>query len=117
MSDALSEFVAGTVRFEALNQAVVANTDILAADITVVNPSTPAIFRIHGAFNAAGVLIVRRTNGGVTFSEELNAGGALIANALYTFDIIVTADDTINLWYSNPGTTLSLRIVEIRGMM
>jgi len=117
MSDALSEFVAGLVREEIFNTAVVANTDILAAAITVTNPSTPAVFRIHACFNAASTLLVRRTSGGVTISEFLNAGANLAANALYTFDIIVSVNDTINLWYGVNANALSLKIVEIRGMM
>ena len=117
MSDALSEFVAGLVREEIFNTAILANTDILAAAITVTNPSTPAVFRIHACFDTGGILTVRRTSGGVTIDERLNAGVGLTADALYIFDIIITSNDTINLWYGNAATISSLKIVEIRGMM
>ena len=117
MSDALSEFVAGIVREEIVNTPVVANTDILAAAITVTNPSTPAVFRIQACFDAGGILTVRRTNSGATVGEQLNAGANLAANALYTFDIIVTNNDIINLWYGVNATALGIKIVEIRGMM
>ena len=117
MSDALSEFVAGTLREEIFNTAVVANTDILAAAITVTNPSTPAVFRIQACFDTGGVLTVRRTSGGITVDERLNGAVGLIADALYTFDIIVTENDTINLWYGVGATISSLKVVEIRGMM
>ena len=117
MSDALSEFVAGLVREEIFNTAVLANADILAAAITVTNPSTPAVFRIQACFDTGGVLTVRRTSGGVTVDEQLNAGVGLTADALYTFDIIVTENDTINLWYGIIATISSLKVIEIRGMM
>ena len=117
MSDALSEFVAGIVRFEAHNDAVLANTDIIAAAIGLTNDSTPGIFRIQVCFNIASTLTVRRTNTAVTVSEVLNTGVNLTANALYTFDVIVAADDTINIQYGINATALSIKIVEIRGMM
>ena len=95
------------------NQPVSADTDIFDSDLEPTNP--PCIFRVYACFDASGVLSVRRTKDGVTVSEQLNAGSALVANAAYLFDIIVDEGETINLRYSVNATCLKLSVVEISG--
>jgi len=97
------------------NTAVTANTDILPSDLSPTR--NPATFRIYACFSVAGVLTVRRTSGGVTVSEQLNAGAALAANAAYMFDIIVERGETINLQYSVNATCICLKVIEIARMV
>lgn len=95
------------------NTAVVASTDIFGADLAPTN--TPCTFRIYACLDTAGVLTVRRTSGGTTISEQLNSGANLVANASYIFDILVDANETINLWYGVGATALKISVVEIGG--
>jgi hypothetical protein len=95
------------------NTAVVANTDIFAADLTPTN--TPCTFRIYACFVGAGVLTVRRTSDGVTVSEQLNSGANLTANASFIFDILVNENESVNLQYSVGTTALKLSVIEIGG--
>jgi len=97
------------------NTVVTANTDILPSDLSPTR--NPATFRIYACFSVGGVLTVRRTRGGVTVSEQLNAGAALAANSAYMFDIIVEAGDTINIRYSVNATCICLKVIEIARMV
>jgi len=93
------------------NTSISANTNIFSSDLT---PSySPTLFRIYVCFNAAGVLTVRRTRGGTTVSEILNAGNNLNANCAYMFDVIVESGDSINLQYSVAATAICIRVVEV----
>jgi len=93
------------------NTSIAANTNIFSSDLT---PSySPTLFRIYACFNAAGVLTVRRTRGGTTVSEILNAGSSLNANCAYMFDIIVESGDSINLQYSVAATAVCVKVVEV----
>jgi hypothetical protein len=44
---------------------------------------------------------------------QLIGGGALSANCLYAFDIIVESGESVNLRYSVNATILDLKVVEI----
>jgi hypothetical protein len=44
---------------------------------------------------------------------QLNGGTALSANALYAFDIVVEAIESINMQYSADATVLELKVLEI----
>jgi hypothetical protein len=44
---------------------------------------------------------------------QLNGGGALYANCMYAFDIIVESGESVNLRYSVNATVLELKVVEI----
>lgn len=70
-------------------------------------------FRIYACFNAVGIVSIQRTSGGVTVAEQLNGAVAIAANAAYTWDILVSNLETINLQHSVGGTILYLLIVEI----
>jgi len=93
------------------NTSIAANTNIFSSDLT---PSySPTLFRIYACFSASGVLTVRRTRGGTTVSEILNAGSSLNANCAYMFDVIVESGDSINLQYSVAATAICIRVVEV----
>ena len=92
------------------NTAIGANANFFAADL--VPTSTPTLFRIYVCLSVAGVFNVQRTHGGVTVTENLNAGNALVANAAYMFDTLVDAGDTINLQTTVATTIIECSIVE-----
>lgn len=91
-----------------------ANTDILADDITPTN--VPCIFRIQVIMSNAGNFSVTIDNGVDTQIGTLNilSGPALVADGLYVFDVLVHLDDSINFIYSATGGTINiLRVQEI----
>jgi len=93
------------------NTAVAAGTNMFSSSLS---PSIAAsVFRVYAVFTASGVLTVRRTRGGVTVSEQLNAGNALNANAAYIFDVLVKTGDAVNLQYGVAGTTIVLLVFEM----
>jgi len=79
------------------NTSVSADTDILAADISI---EYDGIVRIVCSFDTAGVLRAKLTRNGVTKTLNYNAGASLAANALYAFDLPVKKGDSFNLRYS-----------------
>ena len=93
------------------NVSITANNDILSSDITPY--TVPSYLRIYATFDTAGVLTLRRTNGGTTISENLNSGNSLVANAAYVFDVITDDEETYNLQYSVNATLLKLIVLEI----
>lgn len=117
----ISAINAITTSFDAItktdlhNQALpLANTNWLGADIAPTNP--PCIIRVEVAVSIAGNLSAVITNGGNSQVNILNgtAGPALVAGALYIFDIKMHVGDTLNLRYSTTGGTIQvLRTQEI----
>ena len=95
------------------NIPVVAAADILAAVIAPTTP--PCLFRIAVAFDGAGIFSAQHTKAAVTAGTNFNAGGALVANALYFFDMLVHLGDTVNFRYSVNANLLVLRVQEING--
>lgn len=96
------------------NTAYVAAADILPAAITpTVNPS---MFRVQCAFDVAGVLAAVLTEGGVPITVYLNRNVALLANSLYTFDVVAGSIDTVNFTFSQNCTILSFKVVEIHNI-
>ena len=95
------------------NIPVAAAADILAVDLAPTTP--PCLFRIAVAFDAAGIFSAQHTKGGVLVATNFLAGGALVINALYFFDMLVHLGDTVNFRYSVPGNLLILRVQEING--
>lgn len=89
-----------------------ANTDILAANLTPTN--TPTNFRIEIAMSNAGIFSATIINGGNTQVISFNEGVALVAGAVYIFDILVHNGDTINFRYSVTGGIIQiLRVQEL----
>lgn len=96
------------------NIVIAANTDLFDADMApTVSPTT---FRIYACLSVGGNLIVRRTSGAVTVSEQLNAV-ALTADVAYIFDFLVESGETINIQYSIIATIRALKVVEIPGVI
>lgn len=105
------------VKGNKFNSAVIAATDIFDDDMSPSYAATACAtyFRIYAAFDAAGVLTIRRTKAGVTVSEKLNSGANLNADSAYGFDVLMHENETVNLQYSVNATALVLSINEIGG--
>jgi hypothetical protein len=101
----------GTLKGSKFNEAVSAATDIFSTALIPTHPAT--LFRIYACFDTSGVLSVRRTYGGTTVSEKLNAGADLSADCAYAFDISVLEDQSINLRYSVAATAAALIVSEV----
>jgi len=112
---ALRDFFRPLIKGSIFNQSVTANTNIFSSDLTpsLATTSNPVYFRIFACFNASGVLSVVKTKGATTVTMQLNGGNALVANALYAFDIAVESGESINLQYSVNATALELKVEEI----
>lgn len=90
----------------------VAEADWLGVAITPTN--SPSYLRIYVCVAVGGVLRVARTVGGVTVTENLNDGVALIADSAYMFTVEWRTGDSINIRYSATGANVTvLRIDEI----
>jgi hypothetical protein len=107
ISDLFRPILKGSV----FNTLVTANTNIFASDLSPTN--NPTTFRIYACFDTSGILTVRRTKAGITVSEQLNDGSALVANGAYMFDIIVESGETINFQYSVDATVIVFKVIEI----
>jgi len=92
--------------------AELADTDILAADITPAN--TPCTLRVNVMLDTSGVFSAMVTTGAVQRKWKLNAGNALTADCLYTFDIPAFSGDTVNFQTSAAGA-VTLRVTELQG--
>jgi hypothetical protein len=87
-----------------------ADNNILGADITPTN--SPSYITIYACIAVAGIFRVRRTQGGVTVSENLNGGVNLVANAAYMWTVPWRTGDSINFWYSATGANILSLIVD-----
>jgi hypothetical protein len=116
---ALRDFFRPLVKGSVFNQSVTANTNIFSSDLTpsLATTNNPSYFRIFACFNASGVLSVVKTKGSTTVTMQLNGGGALSANCLYAFDIMVEYGESVNLRYSVNATALDLKVVEIASVV
>ena len=91
-----------------------ANANILSADIAPSKDS--GALRIYVCLSIAGVLSVSRTVSATARQEALNEGDALVAGAGYMFSVPWLAGETINLWFSATGGTITkLQIDEAWG--
>jgi len=113
---ALHEVMGGVSKHYALNTAVLAATDIIAADLEPTYTSGPTRWRIYVVSDTAGILDVQRTAGGVTVVEQLNNAANLTVNAIHTEDIIVQGNDSINFQFSAIANLITFIVVEIRGL-
>jgi len=115
--DAIEQFskaqgLAPVVKGSKFSDSVTADTDIFASDLAPTK--SPTHFRIYAAFDAAGILKVRRTYDGTTVEELLNSGNSINMDSAYAFDIVVIEDQMINLRYSVDATATALIVTEIR---
>lgn len=100
----------GLLKGEIFNTAVVAATDMFATDLEPSDNVDVCLFMFYGCWDAGGIITIRRTNGGVTIAETIDT---VVANEPEFFDILVHADDTINIRHSVGGTTLRLIVTEL----
>ena len=92
----------------------IAGADIIAAALAPLY--SPCSFRVEAAFSVGGgVLTTTITRAANTQTVSLNAGVGLNIAAIFRFDIIVCAGDTINYRYSLNTNILVFRVVEIPG--
>jgi hypothetical protein len=112
---ALRDFFRPIIKGSVFNQSVTANTNIFSSSLTpsLATATNPSYFRTFACFNASGVLSVVKTKGTTTVTMKLNGGGALSANCLYAFDIMVEYGESVNLQYSVNATALDLKVIEI----
>lgn len=95
------------------NQALpAAENNWLGTDITPMN--TPCTFRITVGTSITGIFKTAITNGGNTQVLNFKESVAVVADSLYTFEILVHSGDTINFRFSTTtGTIRVLRVQEI----
>lgn len=97
-------------------QAALANTNVLAADLTPSSGWDVVFFRIQVLVTVAGVFSAIVTRGGVAQTQPFNNGAALTANALHQFDLFVHSGDSVN-FQTSVGANMSLRVHEVRAMV
>jgi hypothetical protein len=93
-------------------QRAVAETggvDILGADLTPTN--NPCLFRVMVMLSVAGVFSAQLKNGG-TSVLNFNGGVALTAGAVYMFDHLMGAGDTVN-YQTDVSANVTLQVQEI----
>ena len=95
------------------NTAEIANTDILAANITPHHP--PSILRVMIAIDSAEVFNANITRGGVSRVVGFNSNVALVAEALYAFEILISTGDTINFQTEGNTNVMVMKVQEILG--
>jgi hypothetical protein len=90
---------------------------VSGANVFGATPITPkkgvSRFAIQFASNAAAILSMTATDGTTTATVTLNAGNALVANALYRFDVMVRSGLAYNLQYASNATLLLVSVDEI----
>lgn len=95
---------------------VAANTNIFSTNIVPSYP--PTNFRVQVIMSNTGIFSVVITNNGNSQVGLLNGGTALVAGALYIFDVlvysIVIPGDGINFRYSSTGGVIrTIQVQEI----
>ena len=96
---------------DAFNTALpAAEADWIATAITPTN--SPSYLRIYVCASVAGVFRVARTIGASTLTENMNAGGNLVAGAGYLFTVPWRTGDSINVRYSVTGGTINRLIID-----
>jgi len=99
------------VRGEVFDTAVLANTDVFAADIT---PARPSAFRITVSIKAGAadsILNVQLNDGSSSVGPDLNAGTALGNGTLSTFAFGTHPGVAVNFQFET-GTTIGYLLVE-----
>jgi hypothetical protein len=105
--------MAGTTRAYLFNAALPgASVNLFDTDVRSTIDGTD--FELHCAFSSSGKLSILRTYGGATVESVLNGDVALVATAVYTFDISTSASVSYNFRYSNAsGTTQFFKVNEL----
>ena len=90
-----------------------AAADVFDDDLTPTY--TPTTFRIDVTIDAAVTCLVVRDNGVTEVDSIMNAGVALVANAEYIFDVMLTSLEAFNMEFGGVCTILYLEVTEIPG--
>ncbi len=72
-------------------------------DIEALNKINPCLFRTQIALSVAGVFSVVLKEGSASSKFDFNAGVALVANAIYVFDVLVSPNNKVNFQSSLAG--------------
>ncbi len=91
--------------------AKAAGVDYFVADLAPTN--TPCLFRIMVSIDGAGVFSAKITKAASAKVVSFNGGVALVANALYAFDLLVHSGDTVNLQHTVAANINVCRVQEI----
>ncbi len=89
-----------------------AGANFFSPDIEPINKIKSCLFRVQIALSVAGVFSVVLKEGSASSTYSFNAGVALVANAIYTFDVLVTPNNKINFQSSLAGIA-NIHIQEI----
>lgn len=87
-----------------------AGASILTTALTPSDP--PTLFRIMVSFSKECRFTLQLTQGVVTKDLDFNGGVNLVAAALYTFDILVEENDSINFEQDQAAQTVNVLIVQ-----
>jgi len=87
--------------------------DVFNADL--VPTFTPTTFRIDVIVDTAVTCIVVRDDGAGEVDGLMNSGAALVANAEYIFDIMLTSNEAFNMEFGGACQILFLEVTEIPG--
>lgn len=87
------------------DKLVGAGADIVASDLALTQNG---ILRVTVSLSKGAVFKLKLTRGATTKVLEYNGGNPLAADALYTFDAEVRADDGVNFQHSGTGVTVNL---------
>jgi len=87
--------------------------DVFDADL--VPTFTPTTFRIDVIVDTAVTCLVIRDDGVGEVDALMNSGAALVANAEYIFDIMLTSSEAFNMEFGGACQILYLEVTEIPG--
>ena len=90
-----------------------ANTNILGSDLTPTNP--PCLFRTMICLGGAAIFYADFKQKDTVSIMKFNSGTALIADAVYMFDILVHSEDTVNFKVDTGVVIKELRVQELVG--
>lgn len=80
----------------------------------IVPTNIPTTFILQVVMTISGRLYTRVSHAGDIVSMDFNGGNSLVANALYTFKLLVHNNDTVNFAYTANGGNISFfRVQEI----
>jgi len=95
------------------DKAVTADTDILDSDLSI---DEDCLLRILVSESTGVVFKAKKIRGTVEKVLDFNEGGALVANALYTFDLPVKKNDKVNFRMAAATTVHILNVMKVRAM-
>jgi len=89
----------------------VSGANVFGTAITPKKGVSRLVFQFSA--NAAAILSMTATVAGATVTVTLNSGNALVANALYRWDIMADSAKAYNLQFASNATLLLVSVDEI----